>query len=74
MTKYEYESGRLAGVEWGTHVERKRIFEILFKMGVIRDNMIGQEWLVIYTQDGPLDIKRDFLNETETKEEPNGNE
>jgi hypothetical protein len=72
MTKYEYESGRLAGVEWGTHLERRRIFDLLFKLGVIRDNMVGHEWLVIYTQDGPLDINRDFLNETETKEESSG--
>lgn len=68
--EYQYETGRLAGVEWGVHQERARIFDLLFKLGVIRDNMVGDKWLVIYTQDGPLDINRNFL--TESKEEPNG--
>lgn len=54
----------------GIQSEQKRIYELLFEMGVIRDSMVGQEWLVIYTQDGALDIKRNFLIETATKGDP----
>lgn len=36
--------------------ERKRIFELLTSLGVMRDSIIGDHWKVLYAEDGAIDI------------------
>jgi len=36
--------------------EFERMFQLLRKYGVLRDNMLGGDWFVIYTEQGPMDI------------------
>lgn len=47
--------------EVGHLQERSRFIGILHDLGVIRNSMLGKEWAVIYTEDGPKDIKLDSL-------------
>lgn len=35
----------------------------LKRLKVVRDSMLGDDWLVIYTEDGPKDITVDRLEE-----------
>ena len=41
--------------------ECERIIALLTKYGVIRHSILGDDWLVIYTEQGAMDITRDRL-------------
>lgn len=43
----------------GEAQERGRIFALLEQWGVIRTSMLGPEWRVIYTEQGPKDMHQD---------------
>ena len=43
--------------DFGVVDERERIIARLRDMGVLRDSMVAEGWLVIYTDDGPMDIR-----------------
>jgi hypothetical protein len=45
----------------GVIVERQRLIKLLTKYGVMRASMLGDDWLVIYTEKGAMDITRDRL-------------
>jgi len=45
----------------GVIVERHRLIKLLTKYGVMRASMLGDDWLVIYTENGAMDITRDRL-------------
>ena len=45
----------------GVIVERQRIIKLLTKYGLIRNSILGDDWLVIYTEQGAMDITRDRL-------------
>jgi len=45
----------------GVIVERQRLIKLLTKYGVMRHSMLGDDWLVIYTENGAMDISRDRL-------------
>lgn len=49
-----------AGVIWS----QAQLVQWLFDKSVVRDSMLGKDWLVIYTQDGPIDIRREVLERT----------
>jgi hypothetical protein len=42
-------------------VERERLLKLLKDLGVLRDSMLGDDWQVIYTEKGAMDITRDRL-------------
>ena len=51
-------------VEMAATVKRQeceRIMALLTKYGVIRHSMLGDDWLVIYTETGAKDVTRDRL-------------
>ena len=43
--------------------EDRRISEFLIEKRAIRSSMLGQGWLVLYTEDGPIDVKIETLFE-----------
>ena len=45
--------------------ERERIIKLLKDLKVIRDSMLGDNWKVIYTEQGAMDITLDRLEGTE---------
>ena len=49
----------------GVNEERERIIELLRNLKVIRDSMLGDNWKVIYTEQGAMDITLDRLDENE---------
>jgi hypothetical protein len=49
----------------GVIVERQRLIKLLTKYGVMRASMLGDDWLVIYTENGAMDITRDRLEGTD---------
>jgi hypothetical protein len=44
-----------------TNAEFKRLTDYLKSLGVLRNSMLGDEWLVIYSEQGPIDITIDRL-------------
>lgn len=46
-----------AGVIWAN----KNLIEWLKEKQIMRDSMLGSEWVVIYTEEGPMDLKREDL-------------
>ena len=38
-----------------------KVIANLKRLGVLRDSMLGDRWLVIYTEDGAKDISRETL-------------
>lgn len=42
-----------SGAIWAT----ERLLRLFRDYGVIRDSMIGPDWIVVYSEDGPLDFK-----------------
>ena len=51
--------------EAGQMVERARVYKLLKNLKVIRDSMLGDNWKVIYTEQGAMDITLDRLEGTE---------
>lgn len=45
--------------------ERERIIKLLKDLKVIRNSMLGDNWKVIYTEKGAMDITLDRLEGTE---------
>jgi hypothetical protein len=39
-----------------------KVIANLKRLGVLRDSMLGDDWLVIYTEDGAKDITKKTLN------------
>lgn len=56
--KDELISASITGFNQGLAFERARTLKMLKDLGVIRDSMMGQDWYVIYTEDGAMDITR----------------
>jgi hypothetical protein len=50
--------------------ERERIFKLLTSLGVMRESMLGDQWRVLYAEDGAIDITIRQL-ENITKQESN---
>jgi hypothetical protein len=48
-------------VEAAVVAERQRMLQLLKQLGVLRDSMLGDDWQVIYTEKGAMDITRDRL-------------
>lgn len=61
FTSIAFETGRI--------MAREEVITGLKKLRVLRDSMLGDRWLVIYTEDGPIDITREQLLEALSKEE-----
>jgi hypothetical protein len=61
MTREIREPNSLTSIAFNTGVisERQRLIKLLTKYGVIRASMLGDDWLVIYTETGAMDITRD---------------
>ena len=61
------EPGSLTSIAFNTGViaERNRLIKLLTKYGVIRHSILGDDWLVIYTEQGAMDITRDRLEGNE---------
>ena len=57
------EPGSLNSIAFNTGViaERNRLMKLLKQYGVIRDSILADDWLVIYTETGAMDITRDRL-------------
>ena len=45
----------------GVIAERSRLFKQLIELGVLRHSMLGDNWYVIYTEQGAMDITKDRL-------------
>lgn len=53
----EYFTEAIKTAQRGARIaERKRIFELLTSLGVMRDSTIGDHWKVLYAEDGAIDI------------------
>jgi hypothetical protein len=50
-----------AGLKIGQNREYARIIKLLIKHQVLRDSILGDNWKVIYTETGALDIHLDRL-------------
>lgn len=48
-------------VEAAVLAERERLIALLKQLGVLRDSMLGDDWKVIYTETGAMDITLDRL-------------
>lgn len=48
---------RLNLLEIGAKWQQAEILKTLIELGVIRESMFGDDWWVIYTENGPIDIK-----------------
>jgi len=57
------EPGSLTSIAFNTGViaERNRLMKLLKQYGVIRDSILGDDWQVIYTEQGAMDITKDRL-------------
>lgn len=57
------EPNSLTSIAFNTGViaERARLMKLLKQYGVIRDSILGDNWQVIYTEQGAMDITRDRL-------------
>lgn len=50
-----------AGLKIGQNREYARIIKLLKRYKVLRDSMLGDDWKVIYSETGALDIHLDRL-------------
>jgi hypothetical protein len=57
------EPSSLSSIAFNTGViaERSRLVKQLFELGVLRHSMLGDNWYVIYTEQGPMDITKSIL-------------
>ena len=53
-----YDKGYEDGLADGQHKALNEIVSWLFQIEAVRDSMLGPEWLVIYTINGALDIRK----------------
>jgi hypothetical protein len=51
-------------LEMAVTAERQRLYKLLKELGVLRDSMLGDDWKVIYSENGPIDIHLDRLDGT----------
>jgi hypothetical protein len=51
-------------LEMAVTAERERLYKLLKSLGVLRDSMLGDDWKVIYSETGPIDIHLDRLDGT----------
>jgi len=56
--------GHIGILEMAVTAERERMYKLLKELGVLRDSMLGDDWKVIYSENGPLDIHLDRLDGT----------
>lgn len=62
MSSDSYMTGWRAGYHNATLAERKRLLELLMAKGAIRESLVSKNGLVLYTQDGPIDITKEELD------------
>ena len=62
-----YDAGYADGYADALHKVSNEMLTFLKSIGVVRDSMLGKPYLVIYTENGALDIMEDALTKLEGK-------
>lgn len=63
LHRMSYDDGFKDGVLDGMHIENERLMKVLTEKEVFRDSMLGPDWVVIYTINGPIDLPRAALTD-----------
>ena len=59
--RMSYDDGFADGVQSGITAEQERLLGVLVMKGVVRESLFSPGWWVLYTEQGPIDIKPETL-------------